>query len=129
MSDPTTDNKAADVVSDALQKLIEGVGVDAAEAGIIAEFPWLGVPVVKQILEWFLNKISSYFYVAAANAATSIVIDVQTNMESSTAIVAFQTLQMAIAGGDPNAIQKASQDLSSAYASLIHSDGWSPPKV
>lgn len=127
MSDPTTTNEAARVVNEALNKLIEGAGVDAAEAALIADFPWLGIPVVKQILEWALNKIASYFYVAAANAATSIVIDVQTNVEASTALVAYQNLQMAIASGDQNAVKKASDDLSTAYGNLIHSGGWSSP--
>lgn len=127
MSDPTTVNKTASVVNEILKDIIEGSGVKAIEASVIADVPWLGLPFIKQIFEFILNKVATLIYQAAAEAATKIIIDVQVNMEESSVLSSFQNLQMAIASGDQNAIKIASDDLDKAYGSLIHSDGAAPP--
>lgn len=126
MADPTTDNQVAGVINDILKNVIEGAGVPVIEATMIADMPWLALPVVRQIFEYLLSKVAGYFYIEAAHAATKIVIDVQVNMEESAVINTFQTLQMAIASGDQDAIKKASDDLDGVYASLGHSDGSAP---
>lgn len=123
---PATTNQTASVINAVLKNIIEGAGLDVIEATLIAEVPWLGWPVIKQIMELILNKAADLLYTQAANAATKIVIDVQVNVEQSKVLNAFQNLQMAIASGDQNAISKASSDLDDAYGSLIHSDGSAP---
>lgn len=127
MSDPTTTNQTASVVNGILSNLINGAGITAAESAAIAEFPWLGLPIIKQIFELVLNKVASIIYDQAAYAATKVVIDVQVGLEESATGPAFQNLQMAIASGDQAAIAKASKDLDTAYSNLIHFDGWSSP--
>ncbi len=126
MSDPTTDNKTADLLSQILKELETG-GVDAAEIALIAAYPWLGWPIIKQLLEFILTQAADLIYRQAAIATTKLVIDIQVKMEESSVITSFQNLQMAIAGGDPNVIKTASADLSAAYGAIIHSDGWSTP--
>lgn len=126
MADPATSNKAASVVNDILKTIIEGAGKPGIEAALIADFPWLGLPIVKQIFEFVLSKVADLVYKDAANLATKIIIDAQVNLEKSTVIGAFQNLQMAIASGDESAIKMASNDLDKAYGSLIHSDGSAP---
>lgn len=126
MSTPSTTNQAATVVNNILQNIIEGSGVSVVEAAILIDVPWLGLPIIKQVFEYFLNFVASYIYVDAANTATKIVIDIQVNAEESVVISNFQELQQAIASGDQNAISKASSDLDSAYGSIIHSDGSAP---
>lgn len=125
-AEPTTTDQVASAVNDVLKSIIEGAGVTAVEVSVIADVPWLGLPVIKQIFEYFLNLVASYFYVDAANAATKLVIDVQVNLEESKVLNSFQELQQAVASGDQNAIAKASGDLDSAYGSIIHSDGSAP---
>lgn len=127
MGDPTTVNPVASVVNSVLKKAIEDVGETAAESALIADFPWLGLPVVKQIFEYGLGIVGKYFYEQAAFAATKIIIDVQTKLEASSAQSAFENLRMAVASGDANAIQLASDDLDKAYANLIHYDGSASP--
>lgn len=127
MSDPTTDNKLADVVSRVLKELIEGEGKDAIEATLLQTYPFLGLPFIKQVFEMVLNEAVQQIYINAARVSTSIIIDVQVNQESSGVLNSFQNLQMAIASGDKNAIAMASADLSVSYGNLIHSDGWSTP--
>lgn len=126
MADPTTTNATASAVNDILKTIIEGAGQGAIEAAAIADFPWLGLPIIKQLFELVLSKITGLIYQDAANAATKIVIDVQVNVEKSQVLNAFQTLQMAIASGDKNAIQQASTDLDNCYGSLIHFGGSAP---
>lgn len=126
MSDPTTVNQTATVVNDVIKAIIEGAGVTEVEAIAVAEAPWLALPFVHWIFMLGLNWVAKYFYTSAANAATKIVIDVQVNIEKSKVLNSFQELQQAIASGDNDAIALASKDLSSAYGSLIHSDGAAP---
>lgn len=105
-------------ISDALT-LGEGV----VEAAIIADLPILGYPGFKQLLELILGWVEGYFLTQASDAATKIVIDIQVNAEESTVTQAFKGAQQAIQSGDANAITQASQNLDSAFGSIIHSDG------
>lgn len=127
MSDPTTQNQVASTVNSVLKTIIEGAGTTALENALIVEFPWLGLPVIKQIFEFILNKVSAIIYQDAAEAATKLIIDLQVNGEESSVGNAFKNLQMALASGDQNAINQTSKELDQAYASLIHSDGSSSP--
>lgn len=127
MSGPSTTNQLASVVNQVLKSLIEGAGESAVETTLIAQYPWLGLPFVKQVFEFVLGKVSGLIYQNAAEAATKIIIDVQVNVETGAANAAFQNLQLAVASGDTIAIAKASNALDSAYAALIHFDGSAPP--
>lgn len=124
---PSTVNQTASVIDEILKEIIEGGGQTVVENALIAEFPWLGLPFIKQFFEFILSKVSDAIYTNAAIAATKIVIDVQVNMEKSQVLNAFQNLQMAVASGDKNAIDIASTDLDKAYGNLIHDDGSAPP--
>lgn len=124
---PTTENKVASIVNQILAGLIEGTGEAAVEAALVAQNPWLALPFVKQIFEFVLNKVGAILYKEVALAATKIIIDAQINVEEGSVNTAFQDLQMAVAGGDTDAIAKASSDLSAAYAALIHYDGSASP--
>lgn len=123
---PTTSNTLAGIVNGAIKAGLDG-GTTTIEAVIIADVPWLGLPVVKQILEYFLGFVEKYFYTGAANAATKLVIDMQVDSEISATNAAFANVQAALASGDTSAIQKASTDLDAAFASIIHYDGSSSP--
>ncbi len=126
MSAPTTTNTLAGMVNSAISEAMS-LGTDAVEAAIIADVPVLGYPGLKQILEWGLSLVEGYFYSQAANAATKLVIDLQVGSEISTVNLAFTNAQQAVASGDPQAIQKASSDLDTAFGNLVHSDGSASP--
>ncbi len=126
-NDPATLNEAASAVNQVLKTIIEGAGTTALEDALITESPWLGLPVIKQVFEFILDKVSNMIYQDAADAATKLIIDVQVNLEKSQVLGAFQNLQMAIASGDKNAIDQMSKDLDQVYARLIHSDGSASP--
>lgn len=97
------------------------------ETALIAQYPILGVPVIKQIFEWVLSQVSQVIYRNAALVATDLIIDVQVNQEESQVLAAFSNLQMAIASGDERAIAQTSRDLDKAYGAIIHFDGSAPP--
>lgn len=126
MADPTTVNQAATIVNQVIYGAIR-VEDDALEAATIAEVPWLGLPIVKQIFEFVLHNLSDRIYREAAMAATKLVVDYQVNREESSVVNDFDNLQMAIASGDEVAIHKASTNLDNSYGSLIHSDGSATP--
>lgn len=126
MSDPTTVNKLATVVNDAIKVAMDG-GEVAAEAAMVADLPWLGLPVIRTILSWFLGIVEGYFYSNAAKTATKIVIDLQVSSEVSKTNSYFQKAQDAVKSGDKNAIDVASKNLDAAFAALIHYDGSASP--
>ena len=110
------------MVNDALKAAMTS-GEVAAEAVLIADQPWLGLPIVKQLLEWLLDQMTGVLYGQAADAATKIIIDLQVGEETSAVNSAFSAAQAAIASGDANAITTAQANLSSAFGGLINSDG------
>lgn len=122
MSDPTTTNTLASLVNSAISQAMS-LGVDAVEAAIIVDFPILGYPGLKQLLEWVLGMIEGYFYHQAAASATKVIIDIQVGLETSAVNSAFKNAQAAIATGDTSGIEQASKDLDSSFANLIHYDG------
>lgn len=126
MSDPTTTNTLASLVNSAISQAMS-LGVDAVEAAIIVDFPILGYPGLKQLLEWVLGMIEGYFYHQAASGATKVIIDIQVGLETSAVNSAFKNAQAAIATGDVSQIAEASIVMDTAFGNLIHSDGAAIP--
>src|SRR4029078_6324529 len=127
VDEPTTENKVAAIVNEILKAAIEGAGVKTIRGTLVASNPLLESPLLKQIFDYSLNYLGKYFYQQAAFAATKLIIDIQVDREGSDVVSAFQNLQMAVAGNDAEAIKKASDGLTKAYASLIHYDGSASP--
>lgn len=122
MSDPTTINTTATAIDTGIADAGSAV-VNAVEGMILADVPFLALPVVKTLWEAFFNWIAGYFIKAAETGATFAVIDVQTGSESGALSKALQTLIQAEKTGDANAIQAAIKNYADAQSALIHSDG------
>jgi hypothetical protein len=131
LSEPATVNETASIVGKLLQTIFEK-GDDAVVALILADTAnVVAIPVVgaiwKELVRAVVSKIGTYFYKQTAMGATKVIIDMQVNGEVSVVKSRFDNLQMAVASGDPKAVELASSQLDEAYGSLIHSDGsWSP---
>ena len=95
---------------------------------MIADYPFLGFPIIKQLWEGILALIGGYFSRALQTGATFIVIDHQVNTEESNLTKALAALIAAQKSGDPVAIQKAIKDYANAHSALIHSDGSAHPQ-
>ena len=122
---PTATNTTATDIN-TIVKVAGGTIVSVAETMIIADVPFLGFPVVKQLWEIVFEWIASYFIKAAENGATFTVIDLQVSSEESGISNALAALVAAEKSGDPNAIKTAIQNYANAQSSLVHSDGSAP---
>jgi hypothetical protein len=124
---PTTNNAAATVANDVLHGLIFDVAVSAAEAAIVAEAPFMANPVLQFIEDEVIKYVAGKIYEALAKGATFAIIDAQTSAEAAAANAATSALKSALTTGDQNAIDKATQDFTSAFGKLVHLDGSASP--
>lgn len=127
MADPTTDNKALEIINGVISALMSG-GEKAAEDFIIALDPALfGIPFVTWLLDEGVHYLAMVISVAGQKFADSVVIDIQTNGEESNVITATTALAIAQASGDAGAINNAIGVASDAYKKAFNLDGWSHP--
>ncbi len=83
----------------------------------------LGIPIVQFALDEIVQYVGQIISVAGQHFATQVVIDLQTRGEKSDVITTAVALQIALASGNQEAIDGASQNLKDSYARLIHWDG------
>lgn len=123
---PTPVNEPAVIVNGIIQFAIYDVAVNALQVAAIAELPWLGWPVIKQLFGLLLNTIAGYIYKYLAQAATFEIIDLQTEAEQSAYAAAVGKLQTAISTGDQDATTQGIDEFKKSLGSLIHFDGSAP---
>ena len=127
MTGPATTNQTATEVNSVI-KSSGGTIVTVTEGLIVADVPWLGTPIVKQIWEAIFNWIASYFIKAAQTGATFAVIDVQVDSEESNISKALSALVAAEKSGDQNAIQTAIKNYQLAQSAIVNDDGSASPQ-
>ena len=127
MGEPTTTNKTATTV-DTIIKAGESAIVQVAENLIIADLPWMNIPVWKQIWEGILSWFATYLAKAAETGATFAVIDVQVGGEESAMSQALSELVAAEKTGDQNAIQSAIKNYQLAQSALVNDNGSATPQ-
>lgn len=120
---PTTGNAAVNSVDSAISSAIQNIADPAIESAMLTDFPWLGFPVIKQVFEYLLSFASNYFAKYTGMVAAKMIIDIQTNEESSVVGIAIGNLQSAIASGIATDIATASSAFDKAMASLVGWDG------
>lgn len=103
---------------------IGSVAVDAAEIALIAQYPFLGLPVIKQIWEYIVSKLETEVIAQLDKGANIITIEIIDSNENKSAVAANNNLKAV--QGDPNATdaqkQAALQAFQSAYGKLIYDD-------
>lgn len=128
MGAPQTTNPVASVVNS-----VEAVAFKALEAGavalIVADVPFLGLPVVKQLLDAVVSYVGGKFSVLFQTASTFAIIDVQTSIEESGVSKTLAAVIAAEKSGDPDAIAKAIAAYQAAQSNLAHSDGSATPSA
>lgn len=122
---PTTTNNTAQEANK-LVSALSNAGVQAVEALIITDVPWLGWPVVKQFWEIPFAWVAGYFTKAAQNGVTFAIIDVQVGSEETGMSAALAAVVAAEKTGDAAKIKAAIQAYANAQSALIHDDGSSP---
>lgn len=107
---------------------MNSVGVQVVQDLLTADFPWLGWPVIKNILGLGLGWLDGYLSKAEQSGATFFVIDTQISGEESEIKKALKALLAAKKSGDPNAIKNALAQYQKAQSALANYDGAAPPK-
>lgn len=113
----------ADFFNGLIGALMTG-GESAAEAYVLAMDPaLLTIPPIKWLIDEGIHYIGGFITAFLARGATGLVIDIQTNGQNSSAVIAATALQYAIASGKQDAIKKATEEAAKAYGNLIHWGG------
>lgn len=113
----------ADAVSvvDSAESAIIRVAVEAGEAALIAEFPWLGLPIIKQIWEFFVSRLSEKVILALQKGTNIQIIDFGDAKKNEAAKQAKDQLQGVL--NDPTSTAEARADALAAfrakYADLV----------
>jgi len=123
---PTTVNPIASAVNSGIAAAVKA-GETQVEALILADAPWAGLPVIKQLLEALIGYIGGKFSEVLQGVGTFTVIDVQVGHEKSAISQALADLVAAEKSGDQNAIQLAIQAYANAQSALVGDDGSAPP--
>lgn len=126
MSEPTTVNQDAVIVNSIVKAAIEKIADPLIESAFFADFPWLDLPVIRDIFIYLIGFAGNYFYRYTAQTATALVISLQTAGQASIASKAIDTLRKAIAINDAAAIQSATDAFNAAMADLVHYNGSAP---
>ena len=119
---PSTTNTTATNANTGI-KITGGAIVAVVESMILADFPALGLPILKHLWEGLFTWVAGYFIKAAEHGATFMIIDHQVSGEQSALSSALKNLIAAQTQGNPDAIKKAIQDYANAHSALVHSDG------
>lgn len=116
MGDTTDSAQAKAVVS-----AIMDVAVDGAVAAAQAAVPFLRVIVVKQLFEFFVDRIASLLETELARYASFLVIDAKNDAAAKTANTAAAKLKAVIADSTQpkEAVESAKQDFKDAFKNLI----------
>ena len=108
-------------VSETILTTAGDIALQAGEAALIAQYPILGLPVIKQIWEFFASELEARVIAELEKSANVLIIQVseQNNaVQAKNAATNLQTVQ-----NDPKATeadkQKAIEDFKNAYANLI----------
>ena len=123
MGSPTTINPPAQTVDGIISEAIYSAALPAAETALIAQFPFLGFPVVKPIFEAVLKYIAGIIFTQLANGGTKIVITIQTDKEKAVYSAAEGALRAAQLSGNPAQLKQATEAFKVAVQNLIHFDG------
>jgi hypothetical protein len=94
---PTPKNTAIEVVKIILEKLIEGLGADAAIAAATAYAPWLAYPFVKQIFGWVVGQVAQVIDENLFKLSIKLIIRVQSTERKAE----FNAAIVPIVGGSP----------------------------
>lgn len=101
--------------------IIGDLALNVAEAALIVEYPFLGLPVIKQIWEFFVKKLESRVIEELAKSANVIIIHISETENAKAARDAADALKKVQDAPikDQASIDKATEDFKDAYSKLI----------
>ena len=99
--------------------IMANVAVGAGELALIAQFPWLGLPVIKQIWQFLVEQLEQRIVVELQKGSAVIIIRANTQAQADAADAASSALRKAQEGVDDAIHQKTLDDFQKAYEALI----------
>lgn len=118
MSAPT--NPALDVIDGIIHGIIYDIGVEGIMVDLIAAQPWLGLPLVRNIVRLLLNMFAGKLYRKIAPFVDAKVIKFQNEAQRKSYDDAIAALIVANNAGDVDAIEKAKDKVKSDLDKLIN---------
>lgn len=117
---PVPTNPVIDIVDKFIQGLIFGLGVNAAIAAAIAQFPFLGLPIISTLFRFAIEKVAGIIYQTLETNVAFSIIQFQTDAQKKAYDDALAALTSAHLKGDLGEIEKSKQDFKNKFKDLIH---------
>lgn len=102
------------------------IGLQIAKTSAVADFPWLGWPVISQLFDLVLNWFAEYVYRGMTGVVNQAIIDAQTGKEKADYAAAKAKLHDIAATGNSGDIAAADIEFQETLARLVHFDGSAP---
>lgn len=116
-------NQPVATVAQIIHISVIDVALTAAKAALHAAVPWTNWPVVKQVIDFVLDRVIGKFCVILQEAGVFLAIMIQVESQRRAYAEAEAKLRLAHATHDPVAISAATQEFKNALRALIHYDG------
>ena len=102
-----------------LDTAIRQVGYRLARTAIRAQFPFLNLPIISQIADFFLSRFADSLYQQAELIAAFKIIDARTEEQVKAFKAATAGVQNAAINGGPDEIKKAVENFQDTLARLV----------
>lgn len=102
-----------------VKNLVLEVAVKAAIKRLFIAIPWLGIPVVSQIVSYFAMKLAEFLYDEMALAISFAIIDIKVDLQADAYKAASQELKNAVDSQDEVKINEAKQKFKNSLRDLI----------
>ncbi len=124
---PAPVNKAA-TVADTVIKTVNQVVTGAVETALQTYVPALGLPVVKQVIDYVLEDMDDKLSKFEQTGVTFLIIDGQVASERGSVADQLAAIRAAEASGNALLLQAAVAHFAAANSSLVHDDGSAIPQ-
>jgi len=117
---PAPTNKLLDVVDGIVNDLICGLGVDAVMTAIVAEAPWVKIPILNQIVRYFIEKIAKKLFLTIGPFIDFKIIKFQNDAHKAAydqAVIEFK--KALVTGVDSDEFKKANQKFNDDFDKLV----------
>ncbi len=99
--------------------IMANVAVNAGEIALIAQFPWLGLPIIKQIWEFLVEKLEQRIVVELQKGSAVVIIRANVEAQKDAADAAASALAKAQEGLDDAVHQRTLEEFQKTYGELI----------
>lgn len=123
---PVLVDPVAAFVTDIIAKLMSGVAAPAIISAAEAAYPWLSLPVIKQIFEAIVKEVAGKISIVMEQGAIRIVFQIEAGTKLAILASSLEALKKAHDSGDTNAISDAEQKAIDQWGAIIRFPGLAP---